>query len=321
MAAVLAFLARHAAWTLFAGVFLGLLLPGLAQWLRPLLPPAVAMILLIALLRVDWSAIAGYLRRPLAVLALTAWMLLASPVIAWLLVPPLGLPESLTTALILMAAAPPILAGAAFALLLGLDAALAVVVGLLSTLLTPLTLPPLALALLGLELEVGMLELMARLGLIVGLAFLGALALRRGLGAARLARAAGQLDGAMVLLLLVFAIAIMDGVTATLLERPGMVALWLAAACLANPALQLLAALVFARLGIRAALTAGILSGNCNMGLLLAALPAGTDVGVALFFGVAQIPMYMTPALLLPLYRRLIARWGAAPDGPAPDGR
>ena len=310
MATTLAFLARHAAWMLFAGVFLGLLLPSLSHWLRPLLPPAVVLILLIALLRVDWPAMAGYLRRPLLIGALTAWMLLASPILAWLLVPPMGLPDSLTTALVLMAAAPPILSGAAFALLLGLDAALAALVCLISTLLTPLTLPPLALALLGLELEVGIGELMLRLGLVVGLACLGAVALRRGLGVARIARAAPQLDGVMVLLLLVFAIAIMDGVTATLLEQPRVVALWLLAACLANPALQLLGALVFARLGIRAALTAGILSGNCNMGLLLAAMPAGSDFGVALFFGVAQVPMYMTPALLLPLYRRLIARWG-----------
>lgn len=310
MAAALAFLARHAAWMLFVGVFLGLLLPTLAQWLRPLLPPAVVLILLIALLRVDWSAMAGYLRRPLLIVALTVWMLLASPILTWTLVPPLGLPDSLTTALILMAAAPPILSGAAFALLLGLDAALAVVVGLIATLLTPLTLPPLALLLLGLELQVGVGELMGRLALVVGLAFFGALALRRGLGPARVARAADPLDGVMVLLLLVFAVAVMDGVTATLLAEPLQVALWLAAACLANPALQLLSALVFARFGIRLALTAGILAGNCNMGLLLAALPAESDSGVVLFFAVAQIPMYIIPALFLPLYRRLIARWG-----------
>ena len=319
MAALLAFFGRHAAWMLFAGVFLGLLFPALASLLRPLLPVAVVLLLLIALLRVDWPTALGYLRRPLLIGVLTAWMLLASPVLAWILLPPLGLPEGLTTALILMAAAPPILSGAAFALLLGLDAALAVVVVLVSTLLTPLTLPPLALGLLGIELAIGVGELMARLALVVGLAYLGALGVRRWLGAARIGRVADQLDGVMVLMLLLFAVAIMDGVTATLYSRPGVVALWLAAAMLANPALQALAALVFWRLGVRAALTAGILSGNCNMGLLLAALSTETDYDVILFFAVAQIPMYMTPAILLPIYRRLLAR--LEPQGGAQERR
>jgi BASS family bile acid:Na+ symporter len=42
------------------------------------------------------------------------------------------------------------------------------------------------------------------------------------------------------------------------------------------------------------------------MGLLLAAFPPGTDTDVVLYFAVAQLPMYMLPALLLPLYRRLV---------------
>jgi BASS family bile acid:Na+ symporter len=42
------------------------------------------------------------------------------------------------------------------------------------------------------------------------------------------------------------------------------------------------------------------------MGLLLAAVPASADFDVVLFFAVAQLPMYMLPALLLPLYRRLL---------------
>jgi BASS family bile acid:Na+ symporter len=54
-----------------------------------------------------------------------------------------------------MAAAPPILSAAPIAMILGLDGALALVVGLTATLLTPLTVPPLALALLGLQIDIG----------------------------------------------------------------------------------------------------------------------------------------------------------------------
>src|SRR3546814_16250879 len=67
----------------------------------------------------------------------------------------LPLPGPLTTALVLMAAAPPILSAAPIAMILGLDGALALVVGLIATLLTPLTVPPLAFVLPGLELDLG----------------------------------------------------------------------------------------------------------------------------------------------------------------------
>ena len=317
MTRLLAFLGGHAPRVLFVGVFIGLAVPDLAALCRPLLTPAVVLMLLATLLRVDWGQMAVHLRRPLMTAALVAWLLIVSPVATWLLLSLAGLPDALETALVLMAAAPPVLSAAAIAIALRLDAALAVVVGLACTMITPLTLPPLALELLGLELTVGVGALMLRLGLVVAVAFLGALLVRRLVGPVRLAGVARELDGLVVLLMLVFAVAIMDGVTATLASRPGVVALWLAAAFVANPALQLLGILAFARLGIRQALTVGILSGNCNMGLILAALPAGGDADVALYFALAQLPMYMLPALLLPLYRRLLSRAGAA----APAGR
>lgn len=306
MGRVLAFLGGHGVSVLFLGVFLGLALPDLARLLRPALAPAVAALLLFSLLRVDWQTVAGYLRRPLLTGGLVVWMLLVSPVVTWALLLALPLPDALTTAVVLMAAAPPILGSTAIALLLGLDGALTLVVGLTATLLTPLTVPPLALWLLGLELEVEAAELMLRLGGVVVGALLGAALIRRLLGTARLRRNAGVLDGLIVAVMLVFAVAIMDGVTATALQRPGTVALWILAAFVANPALQLVTALAFARFGRRLALTAGLLAGNCNMGLLLAALPAEADYDVTLFFALAQLPMYMLPALLRPLYRRLL---------------
>ena len=60
----------------------------------------------------------------------------------------------------------------------------------------------------------------------------------------------------------------------------------------------------------------GLVTGNCNMGLLLAALPRGADPDVALYFAVAQLPMYMLPALVAPLYRRLLAAEGGSADSP-----
>jgi len=292
---------------LFAGVFLGLLLPDLAALARPLLTPSVIALLLATLLRVDWREMAAYSRRPLLSAGITLWLLLACPIAMLAVLAPMTPPESLTTALVLMAAAPPILGASSIAILLGLDGSLAIVACLASTLLAPLTLPPLALWLLGLELEIGVAEFMARLGIVVAGAFIGALVIRRWVGPARLAALAQPIDGCIVIVMLVFAVAIMEGVTETLFSRPGVVFLWLGAAFIANPALQLLGGLAFSWLGRRRALTIGLISGNCNMGLLLAALPSGADYDVALFFAVAQLPMYMLPAIVLPFYRKLLA--------------
>jgi BASS family bile acid:Na+ symporter len=231
-------------------------------------------------------------------------------VVTWLTLKAVPGPQSLEIAIVLMAAAPPILAAAAIALMLGLDGALALVAGLVATLLTPLTLPPLALALLGLDLQIGVWAFMGRLAVIIGAAFAAALALRRLLGPDRIAELSRPLDGMVVILLLIFAVAIMDGVTETLLARPATVLLWLAAAFVANPLLQLLGMAAFSWLGRRGAMTAGLITGNCNMGLILAALPPESDFDVVLYFAVAQIPMYMLPALILPLYRRLLAAGG-----------
>ena len=307
------FLGRHATTLLFAGVFVGLALPDLAALARPLLPPAVVLLLTATLLRLNWPAIGQELRRPALQFLLFPWQQLLLPLVVWGLCSALPIPDSLTTALVLMALAPPIMSSAALAALLGLAGPLALVGALLATLLTPLVLPPVALGLLGLELEIGLADFMLRLGALIGLALLFAVGCRLIAGPARLARVARPIDGIVVLIMLVFVVAIMDGVTERALERPDIALGWLIAAWLANPLLQALGAAVFWRLGRQRALTVGLMTGNRNMGLLLAALPAAADFDVLLFFGLAQIPMYVLPALVKPFYRRLLRP--ALPDG------
>jgi BASS family bile acid:Na+ symporter len=298
-------------------VFLGLALPQLSSLARPLLAPCVAVLLTATLVRIDWRLMLGHLRRPGVACVIVAWLLIGAPLLTAGLLTLLPLPGPLTTALVLMAAAPPILSAAPIAMILGLDGALALVTALIATLLTPLTVPPLALALLGLELDLGVGEFMGRLAVVIAVACATALVIRRLIGRERLPRVATHLDGLVVTVMLIFAVAIMDGVTDTLLARPSTVGLWLLAAFIANPVLQLAGAAAFAWLGRRRALTVGLVSGNCNMGLLLAAFPPGTDTDVVLYFAVAQLPMYTLPAVMLPLYRRLVA----AEPGPEPGSK
>jgi BASS family bile acid:Na+ symporter len=205
-----------------------------------------------------------------------------------------------------MAAAPPIMAAGAFGLILGLDAALMVVVVVATTLAAPFTLPAMALWLLDLDIDIGVVELMGRLVLLIGGVFLGAALARRLAGPRWLARNAARLDGVSVLSLIAFAIAIMDGVTGVLMARPEYVLTCLAVAFAANLALQLAAAALFLKVGRLGALSIGLMSGNRNMGMVLAVLADRADFDVVVFFAIGQVPMYTLPVLLLPLYRRLL---------------
>jgi BASS family bile acid:Na+ symporter len=295
----------HAMRLLAAGVLIGLALPPLAALLRPLLLPAIVVSLVLALIRLDWSAFGAYARRPALVAGMLVWFLGASPVLAWLALKVLPLPASLVAGLVLMAAASPIMAGAAISLLTGLDAAFAVVAIVATTALVPLTLPPLAAALLGVALEIDVATFMLRFALIVGGAFALAWLARRQVPEAVVARNARALDGAAVIAMVVFAIGIMDGVTALALAHPGYVIGATVAAFAANCLLQAIGAMVWRQSGMRRALTVGLLTGNRNMGLVLVALGADASFEVVAFFALAQIPMYVLPGLLAPVYRRL----------------
>lgn len=306
MPALLAWLGRRGPIVIAIGVFTGLLLPPLAAALRPLLVPAIILPFLIALVRVELARIAGALRRPGELSMALAWVLVLSPLAVHAVLLPMRPMPAIDTGLVLIAACPPLMASGALALMLGLDVALALVVTVTATALVPFTLAPLALGLLGVALEIETGAFMLRLALVVGGCFLAALGLRRLLSPAWIAARAHELDGLAVIGLLVFAIAIMDGVTALLLRDPAFVAALALAVLALNAGLQLAGALIFARLGLRRALTLGLVSGNNNAGLMLAALADRAPFELIVVVAVAQFPIYILPALQRPLYRRIL---------------
>ena len=307
----MAFVGRHATKFMAAGVLVGFAAPPLAALAKPLLAPALVIPLALALVRLDWSAMADLRRRPGLVAALVVFMLGASPIIVWAVTTPalsLGFPAKLREALILMAASSPIVSNIAIALFVGLDAPLAAVVVVASTALVPFTLPPLALALLNLELAISLPDFMLRLGALVGGAFVVAGIVRRSVPAATLASWRESIDGLAVLNLFVFALAIMDGVASFSFQQPGYALLAVAMAFVFNLLLQGLGWLAFRGLGALTALTVALMAGNCNMGLVLVALSGHVAVEVTAFFALAQVPMYTLPMLLEPLYRWARAR-------------
>jgi predicted Na+-dependent transporter len=300
-------MARRGGVLLMGCVFVGVALPPLAALLRDTLTVTVAGLMTLVLLRIDLGQVLAYLRRPLLVGALLVWLLIACPLIAWALVRAVGLEGPLGAALVIMATGCAATSSPAFARLVGLDASISLVVAVLSTLLVPFTAPPLALGLMGIDLAISVQGLMARLALIVGLPLLLSLLIRRLVAAPRLAAWSGRVDGMVVLLLVIYGIGVMDGMQAMLLAEPAWVAGGIALAFLGNFGLNLLTALATLPAGRGVALATGLLSGNRNMALYLAVLPAATDSRILLYFALCQFPLFLSPMLLRPIYDRLRA--------------
>ena len=301
----LEFCARRGAAILAASIFVGLFVPPLASVFRDVVTVTVAGLMTLVLLRVDFGQVLGWLRRPLLIAALLGWLLLACPVLAYALCWFLPLEPGFVAGQVVLATGCAATSSPAFARLLGLDGEVAFVVSILSTFLVPFTAPPIALGLMGIDLSLTLGGLMARLALLVGLPMALSLLLRRLVRPEALARRAGAIDGAVVLLVAAYGVGVMDGILARAIAQPGLVLGGVAMAFTGCLALNAATALAFGAAGRRFALTAGLLSGNRNMALYLAVLPPETDPSILLFLTLCQFPLFLSPFLLGPIYRRL----------------
>lgn len=298
--------ARHGAALLAGSIFAGLFVPPLAAVMRDVITPVVFILMILVLLRVDPAQVLAYLRRPLLVAALLAWLLIACPLLAWGALAALGIEGPLAAGLVIAATGCAATSSPAFARLVGLDGEIALVVAILSTLLVPFTAPPLALGLMGIDLAISMGGLMLRLALLIGLPLLLSIAIRRIVAKETLHDWGRAVDGAVVQLVVLYGFGVMDGMLAKLLAEPGLVLGGVAFAFAGMLALNAMTALACAGLGQRLALSAGLMSGNRNMALYLAVMPAATDPGIMLFFVLAQFPLFLSPFLLKPLYGAIL---------------
>jgi BASS family bile acid:Na+ symporter len=308
VAAPLAWLGRQGTRAVAASLFIGIALPPLAAFLKPVFPYALFALLCLAFLRVDPVAVRAHFRHPLRVAAAAGWMMLATPVLIGLALVALGLPERLPglyVAMILQAAAPPVISAPTLAALMGLDAALSLATLIVCTAATPLTAPVFAALFVGDGMALSPLALGAKLLAMLAGAAIIAWLVRRVAGQPRVDARMAHIDGLSVIALFFFAVALMDGVLASILGAPLKVLGLTALSFGLSLGLAALTALVFARFGLSQALALGLAAGNRNMGLMLAA--AGTAVPdlTWLYFAIAQFPIYLMPAMLKPLARRL----------------
>lgn len=285
---------------------IGLLFQNVAAAARPLLFPLAVILLMLVLARMDWRRVLYLLRRPALPIHLSLVNLVLVPLVVWPIWQTLGLWPGLVAALCLSAMAPATLSAATTASFLRLDSSLALLVTLITNFLVPFTLPPLALWLLDLDLHISAVDLSLRLASIVVLAGLGAFAIRR-LGGPRLVDHGSTLDGLAVVVLMIFAIPLMDGVVARAHAEPLKLSAFVGAAFAGMLLCNLVvAAATFPLLDRRDCLTAGYCSGGRHNALLMAVLPASADADIFLFIAAVQFPIYLIPALLEPVYRRLL---------------
>jgi BASS family bile acid:Na+ symporter len=242
-----------------------------------------------------------------------AFQMLVSPFIAAAATSLLPLDPVTASGVVLFSTGAAATSGAAFARLVGLDPELTLLATLASIFLVPLTGPPLAHLLAGIDLHLSVGAFMARLGLVVGLPLLASLVLRRVIGPARLEPLGPALDGAVVWLVVLYGFAVMDGLQQRLLSDPGWVLKATIAAFAADFGLNALTALAFLWMGWRSAASAGLMAGNRNMALYLAVLPASADPRIAMFFALVQLPLFLSPFILGPVYRAIRRRLDPSP--------
>lgn len=302
----LAWIGRHGTAALAVSIFIGVALPALSATLRPYLSVAVFSLLTLAFLRVDQNAIRLRLRRPALLVAALFWMMLGAPLLTYgaiMLFGPDTFGPDMVLALYIATAAPPVMAAPAFIYLLGLDGTLSLALSVAALIITPLTAPFIGELMLGPSLPLSVGGLAVQLSVLLVGAFAVSFALGKLAGQERLARSSHHISGLNVLLLLVFAIAAMDGVAASFAAEPAFT-LGLTGLTFVLALVQLLLSLLlFSPASREDAYAIAHTCGTRNMGLMVAAFGGTLPELTWLWFAVGQFPIYMLPMLLKPFVR------------------
>ena len=308
-AAALSLAGRHGTLVAAASVFVGLAIPELAAACKPYLGEAIVVLVTLAFLRVDPNELFGHFTRPGLVALATLWAMLLVPTVLGIGFVAFGVDQSmpgLYFMLVLQMSAPGLMSSPALAALLGLDVALTLATLIVSTAITPLTASLFTHVFLGTALA-SPFGFGLRLFLIIAGCALAAAIIRRVAGPTFIAAQRERIDGLSVIAMFMFAVAAMDGVADHFRSNPLLVIQLTALAFALALGLIAVTALVFLRAERARAFAIGLIAGNRNIGLMLAASGFAVPDVAWLYFALAQFPIYLLPHLLKPLVRRLSA--------------
>jgi BASS family bile acid:Na+ symporter len=203
--------------------------------------------------------------------------------------------------------ASPMMAAPALAALMGLDATLPLVTLVTATALVPFTASLFASLFLGGMLSISPLALGAKLLGILAVSLIGATAIRWIFGAAAIQRHKRPIDGFNILILLVFASAVMGDVAHDFVADPLFTIGVALLAFAVYFTLLAVTTLLFRRAGTERAFAIGLMVSQRNLGLMLAATAGALPATTWLYFALTQFPIHLAPYLLTPIARRLTA--------------
>ena len=310
--AAAAWFERHSTRVLIASIFVGLAWQDLAEVLRPAVLPFSILTMTFSCVRMDWSLLGSHLRRPLALGAMLAWLMVGAPILVYGVCSAFLAPGSpLFSGIMLNAVSPPIMSAPAYALIVGAEPVQALLISLGGSAFAPFTGPGVieALGLGAVHLSPGslLLRLAAMVSIALGLAWI----IRRAMGRERVVRHGAKLGAITILLIAGFGIGLMDGMRDRILDDPALVLGYTLAAFAVNAGLQIVGAALVWRRDRAQGLVLALVSGNRNMSLMTAAVIDAIGPDVLLYLICTQFPLFGMPLLMRPVFRRFAPR--AAP--------
>jgi hypothetical protein len=305
--AALAWLGRQGTRALAASIFFGVAAPQLSVYVKPYLGETVFVLLLFSYLRTDPAAFRRHFRTPGLIIIAALWVMIAVPMIFGTVYAAFGLREALPglyTIMILQIAITPITSSAAFAALMGLDVAFSLAALIMSNALSPITTVAFSYLFLGSSLF-SPVELGIKLFLFFAGAGATAYVIRRIAGQDWIERQKEPIDGLNVVAVLVFVVVAMESVPRHVVADPvfalELFVLIIGLSC----ALIGLSVLVFWRAGFDRGVVIGLLAAFRNIGLVMATLGSTLPDIAWFFFAMVQFPIFLLPAVLHPLARRM----------------
>ncbi|MGB5708556.1 MAG: hypothetical protein WBM41_17225 [Arenicellales bacterium] len=284
---------------LVLAIVIGLVLPDVARFLRPLLYPSLFAIMLFTLIQIDISQIVKtFGRDTLRIVLLCGIQMVVLPVLLGLIFRSVSPDPMYAVPVILVTAAGGMFGTPSIAVLLGLPGRFTLFGVLVSTALLPFSLPLVWIAYSGEPLQMDVAVYGYRLILYIGVPALLAWIYRRLIRAGFNLPAAESMKVGAVTGLVIFAIAIMDGVTDRFLIDPALVIGLTLLAFVLHFGLFGLTWLLSRSFGRGVWMEAALLSAFRNIGLIIAISGPYLPQDFFLFAGVWQIPMYLSPWLI-----------------------